>query len=188
MQYLDAILKMREWFLFISNIISIVILTHWKRLWCWEGLEAREEGDDRGWDGWMASPTWWMWVWVISGSWWWTGRPGVLWFMGSQRVGHDWVTELNWAMKVIEMTQTKERYIMFLDWKNQYFQNECTAQSNLQIQCNSYQITEALFTELEWKILQFVWKYKRPWIANVVLRKENSWRNQAPWPQTILQS
>jgi len=41
-------------------------------------------------------PTWWTWVWVNSGSWWWTGRPGVLWFMGSQRVGHDWVTELNW--------------------------------------------------------------------------------------------
>ena len=55
------------------------------------------EGDDRGWDGWMASPTQWTWVWVNSGSWWWTGRPGVLRFMGSQRVGHDWVTELNWT-------------------------------------------------------------------------------------------
>ena len=55
------------------------------------------EGDDRGWDGWMASRTWWTWVWVNSGSWWWTGRPGVLQFMGSQRVGHDWVTELNWT-------------------------------------------------------------------------------------------
>ena len=52
----------------------------------------------RGWqDGWMASPTWWTWVWVNSGSWWWTGKPGVLRFMGSQRVGHDWVTELNWT-------------------------------------------------------------------------------------------
>ena len=64
-------------------------LTHWKRLWCWEGLGAGGEGDDRGWDGWMASLTLWTWVWVNSGSWWWTGRPGVLWFMGSQRVGHD---------------------------------------------------------------------------------------------------
>ena len=70
-------------------------LTHWKRLWCWEGLGAGGEGDDRGWDGWMASPTWWAWVWVNSGSWWWTGRPGVLRFMGSQKVGHDWA-ELNW--------------------------------------------------------------------------------------------
>ena len=51
--------------------------------------------DNIGWDGWMASLTRWTWVWVISGRWWWTGRPGVLWFMGSQRVGHDWVTELN---------------------------------------------------------------------------------------------
>ena len=64
--------------------------------WCWEGLGTRGEGDDRGWDGWMASPSRWTWVWVNSGSWWWTGRPGMLRFMGSQRVGHDWVTELNW--------------------------------------------------------------------------------------------
>jgi len=72
-------------------------LTHWKRLWCWEGLGARGEGDNRGWDGWMASLTGWMWVWVNSGSWWWTGRPGVLRFMGSQRVGHDWATDLIWS-------------------------------------------------------------------------------------------
>ena len=67
------------------------------RLWCWEGLGSGGEGDDRGWDGWMASLTRWTWVWVNSGRWWWTGRPGVLWFMGSQRAGHDWVTELNWT-------------------------------------------------------------------------------------------
>ena len=54
-------------------------------------------GDYRGWDGWMVSLTQWTWVWVDWGSWWWTGRPGVLWFMGSQRVRHDWVTELNWT-------------------------------------------------------------------------------------------
>ena len=70
-------------------------LTHWKRLWCWEGLGAGEEGDDQGWDGWMASLTRGTWVWVNSGSWWWTGRPGVLRFMGSQRVGHNWATELD---------------------------------------------------------------------------------------------
>ena len=64
-------------------------LTYWKRLWCWEGLGAGEKGDDKGWDGWIASPTQWTWVWVNSGSWWWPGRPGVLWFMGSQRVGHN---------------------------------------------------------------------------------------------------
>ena len=68
-------------------------LTHWKRPWCWEGLEAGSEGDDRGWDGWMASLTQWTWVWVNSGSWWWTGRPGVQRCMGSQGVRPDWVTE-----------------------------------------------------------------------------------------------
>ena len=62
------------------------------------GIGAGEEGDDRGWDGWMASPTQWTWVWVSSGSWWWTGRPGMLQFMRSQRVGHDWATELNWTI------------------------------------------------------------------------------------------
>ena len=64
-------------------------LTHWKRPWCWEGLKVEGEGDDRGWDGWMASPSQWIWVWVNSGSSWWTGRPGMLQSEGSQRVGHD---------------------------------------------------------------------------------------------------
>ena len=71
-------------------------LTHWKRPWCWERLRAGGEGDDRGWDGWMASLTWWTWVWVNSRSWWWTGRPGMLQLQGSQRVRHDLATELNW--------------------------------------------------------------------------------------------
>ena len=71
-------------------------LTRLKRPWCWERLKAGGEEDDRGWDGWMASSTQWTRVWVDSGSWW-TGRPGVLWFMGSQRVRHDWATELNWS-------------------------------------------------------------------------------------------
>ena len=75
-------------------------LTHWKRPWCWERLGAGE-GDDRGWDGRMVSPTQWTWVWVDSGSWWWTGRPGVLLFMGSQRVGHNWETELTWMSSEI---------------------------------------------------------------------------------------
>ena len=78
-------------------VTSCEELTHWKKLWCWEGLGAGGEGDNRGWDGWMASLTRWKWVWVNSGSWWWTGRPGVVWFMGSQRVGHDWGTELTWT-------------------------------------------------------------------------------------------
>ena len=70
-------------------------LTHWKRPWCWERLKAGGEGDDRGWDGWMASPTQWTTVWEISRSWWWTGKPGMLQSMGSQRVRHNWANELN---------------------------------------------------------------------------------------------
>ena len=70
-------------------------LTHWKRPWCCERLKAGE-GDDRGWDGWMASPTQWTWVWASSRSWWWTGKPGMLQSLGLQRVAHDQATKLNW--------------------------------------------------------------------------------------------
>ena len=82
-----------------SNILATWCeeLTHWKRPWCWEGLGAGREGDDKGWDGWMASLTRWTWVWTSSESSWWTGRPDVLQSMGSQRVRHDWATELNWT-------------------------------------------------------------------------------------------
>ena len=71
-------------------------LTHWKRPWCWERLKVRGEGDDRAWDDWMASLTWWTWVWANSGIWWKTEKSGVLQSIWSQRVGHEWVTELNW--------------------------------------------------------------------------------------------
>ena len=70
--------------------------THWKRPWCWKRLKAGGEGDDREWDGWAASLAQWTWVWASSGSWWWTGRPGMLQSMGLQRVGHDCGTELIW--------------------------------------------------------------------------------------------
>ena len=69
-------------------------------------LKAGREGDDRGWDVWMASPTQWTWVRVNSGSRWWTGRPGVLQSLGSQRVGHDWATELNWTE--LNWTESKQ--------------------------------------------------------------------------------
>ena len=69
-----------------------------KRPWCWERLRAGGEGNDKGWDGCMASPTLWTWVWVRPGSWWWTGRPGVLQSKGSQRVEHDWV---NWTEYIV---------------------------------------------------------------------------------------
>ena len=113
-------------------------LTHLKGLWCWERLKTGGEGDDRGWDGWMASLTQWTWVWVDSGSWWWIERPGVLQFMASQRVGHDWVTEwIYWRKQKIPTLKTlrcdernrrrgkqMERYTMFVNWNNQYCPNE----------------------------------------------------------------
>ena len=71
-------------------------LTLWKRPWCWERLRAGGERDNRRWDGWLASPTLWIWVWASSRSWWSTGKPGVLLSMGWQGVRHDWATELNW--------------------------------------------------------------------------------------------
>ena len=75
-----------------GTIRSYFYLRLWA--WCWERLKAGGEGDNRGWDGCMASLTWWTCVWVSSGSWWWTGKPGVLQSMESQRVRHDWATEL----------------------------------------------------------------------------------------------
>ena len=77
---------------FLISFIGRVIL---KRIYNINWIVG--EGDNRGWDGWMASLTRWTWVWMNSGSWWWTGRPGVLRFMGTQRVRHDWATELNWT-------------------------------------------------------------------------------------------
>ena len=84
----------KEWCLSLNSstlATSCEELTHWKRLWCWEGLGTGGEVDDREWDGWMASLTRWMWVWVNSGRWWWTGRPGMLWFMGLQ--SRTWLSD-----------------------------------------------------------------------------------------------
>ena len=89
--------------------------------WWWEGLGAGGEGDNRGWDGWMASPTRWTWVWVNSGRWWWTGRPDVLRFMGSQRVWHDWATELNWTDEGIWRKKATKLFLFFLMQQIQSF-------------------------------------------------------------------
>ena len=95
----------QSWVIILRNDAEaetpILCLPHAKS---WLGLGAGE-GDDRGWDGWMASPTRWTWVWVKSGSLWWTGRPGMLQFMGSQRARHDWVTELNWILHCVYVPQ-----------------------------------------------------------------------------------
>jgi len=71
-----------------------------EKTWYWKRWRVGGKGDERGWDGWMASPTLWTWVWVSSRSWWWTGKPGVLQSMGSQRVGNSWANELNWISKI----------------------------------------------------------------------------------------
>ena len=94
-------------------------LTHLKRPWCWERLKVGGEGDDRGWDGWMGSLTQWTWVWVDSGSWWWTGKPGMLQSMESQRTGHNWATELNWTE--LKNQWLKEKFYKILNnfgWRN----------------------------------------------------------------------
>ena len=83
-------------------------LIHWKRPWCWERLKVGGEGDNRGWDGWMPSPTQWTWVWTSTRSLWWTGRPGVLQFIESQSVRHDWVTELNWTELISAVLEFKQ--------------------------------------------------------------------------------
>ena len=76
---------------------------------CWERSKTGGEGDNRRWDGWMASPAQWTWVWARSGSWWWTGKPGMLQSMRSQRVQHDWATELNWMVCCPQACRTKTR-------------------------------------------------------------------------------
>ena len=94
--------------------------THRKRPWCWERLRAGGEGDDRGWDGWMASSTQWTWVWVDSRSWWWTRRLGVLWFMGSQELDTTELlnrTELNMIPEVINLMAPESTHDVGFKWE-----------------------------------------------------------------------
>ena len=102
-------------------------LTHLKRPWCWEKLRAGGEGNDRGWDGWMASPTQWTWVWVNSGSWWWTGRPGVLQSMGSQRVWHDWMV----AQMIKNLPAMQQMWVPSLGREDPLEKGMATHSSNL---------------------------------------------------------
>ena len=103
------------------------VLTYLKRPWCWEGLRAGGEGDDRGWDSWMTLLTQWTWVWVNSGSWWWTGRPGMLQSIGSQGVRHEEsnTTEwLNWTE--LNLVETLEEIVTlsFIILEFQYLYKE----------------------------------------------------------------
>ena len=99
--------------------------TDWKRPWCWERLKVGREGDDRGWDGWMASPTQWTRVWVNSRSWWWTGRPGVLWSKGSQSQTQlsDW-TKLTWTeYGVLSVLWALSRFLITIALKKDIYFN-----------------------------------------------------------------
>ena len=101
-----------------------------------EGLGVGGEGDNRGWDGWMALPTQWTWVWVNSRSWWWTGRPGVLQFMGSQRVGYDWATELNRRVSLVAQLvknppAMQETWVWSLGWEDPLEKGKATHSSIL---------------------------------------------------------
>ena len=97
-------------------------LIHWKRTWCWEKLKAKGKGGGRGWDGWMASPTQWIQVWASSGRQWRTEEPGRLQSMGSQRVGHDLVTEQQQKQQILfqilfsnRLSQSTEQSCLCLD-------------------------------------------------------------------------
>ena len=102
-----------EWPLTYSGLPE---LTHLKRPWCWEKLKAGGEGDNRGWGGWMASPTQWTRVWVSFGSSWWSGKTGLLQSMGSQRIRHNWATELDWKVYSLLFWYT---YTLWNDCHNQ---------------------------------------------------------------------
>ena len=141
-------------------------LTHWRRLWCWEGLGAGGEGDDRGWDGWMASLTRWTWVWVNSGSWWWTGRPGVLWFMGSRRVGHDWVTELNWLNFVKDCNWSWQKVMLLAKQGLIAMWDSCIATRPRHCRCQLYRLGNK-------RLCPRVW-YKR---CKFLVIQENVWNH-----------
>ena len=114
-------------------------LIHWKRPWCWERFRAEEEGDNRGWDGWMASPTQWTWVRVNSGSWWWTGRPWMLQSMGSrsQTWLSDW-TELNTnGERVHEPKHTSLESVQTRTQRQRWVNKIQVEQSILDVLCNS---------------------------------------------------
>ena len=105
-----------------------------------------EKGNDRGWDGWMASSTRWTWVWVNSGSWWWTGRPGMLWFMGLQRVRHDWVTELNWT----ELNCLKSAVYL---WVHTWYCTFYEIDKYILIHIHHYAIIHSIFNSLKTSVL-----------------------------------
>ena len=124
--------------------------THWKRLWCWERLKAGGEGHDRGWDGWIASPTQWTLVWASSRRLWRTGRPGVLQSMGSQRVGHDWVTgQRQTAIPLFHLNLSFCVYIIYWCF-TKVFSCMVEKQFNLKFHCYRVQVHSAHRMKGQW--------------------------------------
>ena len=130
------------------------------------GLGAGGEGDDRGWDGWMASPTQWTWVWINFGSWWWRGKPGVLQFMGLQRVGRDWATELNWTER--HSTGNCTRYFVINYWEKNLKKNIYMNRFAIHMKLTQY----CKLTILQWKINYLIFKRicgEQIWIFKIFL-------------------
>ena len=163
-----------------------------KSLW-WEGLGVAGEGDDRGWDGWMASLTRWTWVWVNSGSWWWTGRPGVLQFMGSQRVRHDWGTKLNWTELEWKSRKSRDTWSNRQIWPwntkwsramtNRVLPRKCTGHSKHPFPTTQEKTLHMDITR--WSILKSDWLYslqpKMEKLYTASKNKTRSWLWRMSW-------
>ena len=152
-------------------------LIHWKRPWCLEGFGAGGEGDDIRWDGWMASPTQRTWVWVNSRNCRWTGRPGVLWFMGLQRVRHDWVTELNWTD-----TEWSSGFPYFLQIKSEFGNKEFLLWATISSQscfCWLYRVSPSLAAKNIINLISVLTIWWCPCVeSSLVLLEESVWYDQ----------
>ena len=153
-------------------------------------MKAGEEGDDRGWGGWMASPTQWTWVWVNSGGWWWSGRFGVLQYMGSQRVGREWATELNFNFLLVKVIHGDKKNLVswFTKWKTFLWMNYIHVSLH---QGTTWEEPQSLYRILEnMRLLSFLNKgwidhfRKRTclhiyWVQES-LRSERKWKSVSP--------
>ena len=127
---------------------------HWKRPWCWERLKTGGDGDDRGWDGWMASPTQWTWVWVGSRSWWRTGKPCMLKSMELRRVRHNWVSELWWKVANKQCTKPYSKFSTNIYQVKQKGKINNWYKSEIIKGHKQTKIQVLFFTNLYWKTLQ----------------------------------
>ena len=134
-------------------------LTHLKRPWCWERLRVGGEGDDRGWGGWMASLTQWTWAWVNSGSWWWTGKPGLLQSMGLQRVRHNWATDLNWTKHMQKILENS----IYIEEHDKILKQPHILKTLLDLKFWFPSKTIFSLHKIKWKLLSYVQLFTTPW-------------------------